>query len=140
MLAGAGEAERLPAESYSRAASHAVYAVCFERAERALAAGHSVVLDAVFAEESERRSAAELARRTRAHFTGVWLDAPADVLIARVASRQGDASDATPSVVEKQMRYDLGLLEWQRIDATGAPAATLARVREMLPFRAAARA
>lgn len=140
VLAGAGEAERLPAESYSRAASHAVYAVCFERAERALAAGHSVVLDAVFAEESERRSAAELARRTRAHFTGVWLDAPADVLIARVASRQGDASDATPSVVEKQMRYDLGLLEWQRIDATGAPAATLARVREMLPFRAAARA
>jgi uncharacterized protein len=140
VLAGVAETERLPAESYSRGASYAVYAACFERAERALAAGHSVVLDAVFAEESERRSVAELARRGRAHFAGIWLDAPADVLMARVASRRGDASDATPLVVERQVRFDLGTLDWQRVDASGTPAETLSRVREMLPFRAAVRA
>jgi uncharacterized protein len=135
--AGVAETERLPPESYTREASFAVYEACFARAEKALAAGHSVVLDAVFAEEGERRAVAELARRTRAHVAGIWLEAPAPVLTARVASRQGDASDATAEVVERQLRYALGTLDWQRVDASGTPAETLARVRERLPFRAA---
>ena len=136
VLAQIAETERLPAESYSRERSFAVYAACFARAEKALAAGHSVILDAVFAEEGERRAAAELARRTRANFAGLWLEAPADVLTARVAARKGDASDATPEVVTRQLGYDLGTIDWQRADASGTPAETLARVREMLPFRA----
>ena len=138
VLAGVPEAERLPVESYSRAASFAVYAACFARAEKALAAGHSVVLDAVFADEGERRAAAEVARRTRAHFAGVWLEAPPALLTSRVAARTGDASDATAEVVAKQLGYDLGPLDWHRVDASGSPAETLARVRQTLPFRAAA--
>lgn len=140
VLSGVPETERLPVESYTREASFAVYAACLDRAERALAAGHSVVLDAVFAEESERRAASELARRCRAHFAGVWLEAPPAVLAARVEARHGDASDATVDVVARQLRYDLRTLDWPRADASGTPAETLARVREKLPFRAAARA
>lgn len=138
VLAGVAETERLPPASYSREAGFAVYTSCLARAGRALAAGHSVVLDAVFAEESERRAGRDLARRSRAHFAGVWLEAPPDVLTARVAARQGDASDATAEVVARQLRYDLGPLDWQRVDASGTPEETLARVRETLPFRAAA--
>jgi uncharacterized protein len=95
------------------------------------------VLDAVFAEEGERRAGVELARRHRAHFAGVWLEAPPDVLTARVDNRRGDASDATAEVVARQLRYDLGRIEWERVDASGTPEDTLARVRERLPFRAA---
>lgn len=137
VLAGVSETERLPDSSYGKASSSIVYETCLARAEKALAAGHSVVLDAVFAREEERRAAAELARRRRAHFAGVWLEAPADVLNVRVAVRQGDASDATVDVVARQLGYDLGILDWVRVDASGTPEATLARVRGMLPFRAA---
>ena len=138
VMAGVAETERLPPGSYSAASSFAVYAACFERAEKALAAGHTVVLDAVFARESERREAAELAQRCRAHFAGVWLEAPADVLSARVTTRRGDASDATAEVVARQLGYELGRMEWLRADASGTPEETLARVRGMLPFRVAA--
>lgn len=138
VLAGVAETERLPVERYSREQSFAVYAACLARAEKALAAGHSVIFDAVFAHEAERRAAAELARRTRANFAGVWLEAPAGVLTSRVADRRGDASDATTEVVARQLGYDLGAIDWQRADASGTPEQTLARVRGMLPFRAAA--
>lgn len=135
VLAGVPETERLPADSYSRQASFEVYAACLARAEKALAAGHSVVLDAVFAAPDEREAAAELARRTRAHFAAVWLDAPPETLTARVAARRGDASDATSDVVDAQLRYDLGRLEWPKVDAGGSPAETLARLRERVPYR-----
>lgn len=135
VLAGVAETERLPPESYRREASFEVYAACLDRAERALKAGHSVVLDAVFARDSERHAAAELARRTKAHFAAVWLDAPAEVLSARVTARSGDASDATADVVAAQLAYDLGHLDWPRIDAGGSAADTLARIRGTVPYR-----
>ena len=50
-------------------------------------------------------------------FTGLWLDVTREVALARVAARKGDASDATPQVVERQQAYDLGLLTWARVDA-----------------------
>ena len=135
VLAGADETARLPAERYTRQAAFEVYRACLERAGRALAAGHSVVLDAMFSQREERDAATELARRHRAHFAGVWLDAPAATLVARVAARAGDASDATPAVVEKQLSYDLGQLDWPRVDAGGTPQETLARIRGTVPYR-----
>lgn len=135
VLAGVAETERLPAESYSRQASFDVYAACLDRAGRALAAGHSVVLDAVFARPEEREAAMEVARRNRAHFAAVWLEAPAETLAARVSARTGDASDATPEVVKEQLRYDLGPLDWPRIDAGGTPVDTLAGIRGTVPYR-----
>jgi uncharacterized protein len=135
VLAGVPETERLPTASYSRQTAFEVYAACLDRAQRALAAGHSVVLDAVFAQAEEREAAAAAARRNRAHFAAVWLDAPAEALAARVAARRSDASDATPGVVDAQLRYDLGALDWPRVDAGGTPAETLARLRGTVPYR-----
>jgi uncharacterized protein len=106
--------ERMPAGSYSPEASARVYAAVLARAERILRAGHSVVLDAVFAREDERRAAEALAVKVGVPFEGIWLDVPKEVAQARVASRKADASDATPAVVERQFGYDLGRITWQR--------------------------
>ncbi len=90
------------------------YAALLERAERVLRAGHSVVLDAVFAKPEERDAAEALARKAGVPFEGLWLDVPKDVAQARVAARKGDASDATPAVVERQFGYKLGEIRWKR--------------------------
>jgi len=47
-------------------------------------------------------------------FEGLWLDIPKDVAQARVAARKGDASDATPAVVDRQFGYSLGKIRWRR--------------------------
>ena len=133
--AGVAMTDRLPPESYTREASHQVYHAAFSRADAALAAGHAVVLDAVFAHESERHAAEQLARRRGVAFHGIWLDAPAAVMKQRAGSRTPDASDADAHVVDRQLAYDLGDMAWTRVDASGTPAETLARVRRSLPYR-----
>jgi aminoglycoside phosphotransferase family enzyme/predicted kinase len=106
--------ERMPAGSYSPEASARIYAACLGRAERVLRAGHSVVLDAVFARPDERAAVAALAKRVGVAFQGIWLDVPKDVAQQRVTDRKGDASDATATVVERQFAYDLGHIDWER--------------------------
>ena len=113
-LSGLALEERMPAGSYTPDASAKTYAAMFQRAERVLRAGHSVVLDAVFAKPEERSAAEELARKVGAPFDGLWLDVPKDVAQARVAARKGDASDATPAVVDRQFGYELGEIRWRR--------------------------
>ncbi|MBN9490012.1 MAG: AAA family ATPase [Alphaproteobacteria bacterium] len=113
-LAGIALEERMPAGSYSPEASARVYAAMMTRAERVLRAGHSVVLDAVFARPEERQAAEALAVKVGVPFEGLWLDIPKEVAKERVASRTGDASDATPAVVERQFGYDVGRIDWQR--------------------------
>jgi len=106
--------EPMPAGSYSPEASARVYAACLVRAERVLRAGHSIVLDAVFARPEERGAAEALARKIGVPFQGIWLDVPKDLAQQRVTDRKGDASDATASVVERQFGYDLGAIDWER--------------------------
>jgi aminoglycoside phosphotransferase family enzyme/predicted kinase len=113
-LAGIALEERMPAGSYTPEASARVYEAMMARAERILRAGHSVVLDAVFARPAERQGAEALAARAGVPFEGLWLDVSREVAQARVAARQADASDATPAVVERQFSYELGEIEWKR--------------------------
>jgi hypothetical protein len=134
-LAGVDQSARLPAEAYGPQKSAEVYAAMLARAERALTAGHSVVVDAVFALEAERNSAGQLARKLGVPFAGIWLEAAPSTLKARVAARRNDASDATAEVVEKQLAYNLGHVSWQRIDAGGSPGQTAEAVRRILPYR-----
>ena len=67
-----------------------------------------------------------------ADFHGFWLEAPEELLKSRVTARKADASDATADVVEKQLAYRLGPIDWHRVDASHTPAETLAAVRERL--------
>ncbi len=101
-LCGVAPTERLPSESYTRAASARVYAEMLARAQAVLAAGSPVLLDAVFGQANERQAAAQLAQQQAAPFRGLWLEGETEMLAARVTARQGDASDATAAVVRRQ--------------------------------------
>ncbi|MBP7064764.1 bifunctional aminoglycoside phosphotransferase/ATP-binding protein [Ferrovibrio sp.] len=101
-LCGVAPTERLPSESYTRAASARVYAEMLTRAQAVLAAGSPVLLDAVFGQTGERQAAAQLAQQQEAPFRGLWLEGETEMLAARVTARQGDASDATAAVVRRQ--------------------------------------
>ncbi len=119
VLAGVAETQRLPSEYYTRFNSENVYRVTLDRAGRALKAGRSVIVDAVFARQSERAAAEQLAETLNAGFRAYWLDANANILKTRVAKRHGDASDATPDVVESQLNMELGKITWDKINASG---------------------
>lgn len=123
--------DRLPSEAYTAEASAIAYRRLFACAADALAAGHSVVLDAVFARSGERLAAEALAARIGVPFTGIWLDAPTDVRVERVKQRTGDASDAGASVAVAQQGYNLGPIRWHRISANTGPAAVLEQARHL---------
>lgn len=132
--AGVGELERLPISSYTKEASAHIYAVLEEKARIALAAGRTVVVDAVYASEMERRDIEAVAAQLRLPFDGVWLTADRDTLKARVGARQNDASDATPDVVDTQLQVDIGTMSpaWRMVDAGGAADETLRLVSSHL--------
>jgi aminoglycoside phosphotransferase family enzyme/predicted kinase len=135
--AGVAETSRLPDGAYGIQQTAVVYEALLARGRAALAAGHAVIIDAVFARESERRAAASLARQARVPFTGLWLEAGSGTLKSRVTSRHGDASDADAAVVERQLGYDLGDIDWIRIDAEAGEEAVAARVTETVRRRSA---
>lgn len=115
-LEGVDATVRLPAEAYNEKASRRVYKRLLERAERLLDAGRSVLVDAAFLSEEDRCAFDLLAKRLQVPFAGIWLEAEPDVLIDRVAVREGDASDADPGIVSRQLQRGAGRVGWLRID------------------------
>lgn len=116
-LLGVDEDTRLGRSGYSETVTARVYAELARRARAALAAGHAVIVDAVFARPAQRQAIEQVAAEAGVPFHGFWLQADPQVLIERVTGRTGDASDATADVVRLQLGYDLGPLTWHRIDA-----------------------
>jgi aminoglycoside phosphotransferase family enzyme/predicted kinase len=124
-LFGIAEDQQLLPDHYTEAISEEIYRILLEKAERALAAGHAVVIDAVAAMPVERTAIASIAERAAYPFVGLWLEAPISTLVNRVEARHGDASDADVAVVRAQSQYNLGDVSWARIDASHTPAETL---------------
>jgi aminoglycoside phosphotransferase family enzyme/predicted kinase len=116
-LAGCAPEARLPASSYTRQASSAVYAALFAEAGTVLAHGHAAIVDAVFLSASERQEIGTIAARAGVAFAGLWLEAPLAVLEARLAGRTGDASDADAAVLRQAAARDAGPIGWARLDA-----------------------
>jgi uncharacterized protein len=132
-LHGVPPETRLPPAAYAGPVSARVYDALIARAGAVAGQGTCVVVDAVFARESERRRVAEAARAAGVPFRGYWLDLPHEGLRARVAARRGGPSDADLAVLERQLGYDLGRMDWTRLDAA-VPAGVLAqRIREHMP-------
>jgi predicted kinase len=127
---GVNETDKLPQAAYTREVTAKVYAALAAKARRILVAGHSVIVDAVFANPRERAEIEQAA--DGAPFHGLFLTAPLDVRIARVSGRTGDASDADVAVVQAQAHYDLGTMSWREVDASGSPDETLERARTAL--------
>ncbi len=134
-LFGAAETDRLEASCYTQEAGRRVYDTVLRKAKSVLAAGHAVIVDAVFLDQRERGEIELTAQNMGVPFTGLWLAAPEAEMNRRVADRTGDASDATPDVVRRQITLldeGDGPGSWSRIDASGTPEATLAAARAAL--------
>jgi len=131
-LAGRGETDQLPPEAYTAESARRVYAALTEKATHVTAAGHSAIIDAVFARPEERGALRDIARSSGTAFRGLFLTADMVTRLARVGSRRVDASDAGEAVVRAQERYALGPNDWSRVEASGTPEQTLASVRSQL--------
>jgi uncharacterized protein len=125
--------EALPPAAYGEDVTAQVYATISDKARRAAAAGHSAILDAVFAGPGERDLAEASAAVIGVPFHGFFLEAPLATRLERVGARSRDASDADAAVVRAQESYDLGPLRWTRIDAAGSPEDTLRQAQSQLP-------
>lgn len=123
---GVDSTERLAPECYTASSAKDNYRRLSDKAGQALSAGFSVVIDATWLDTDKRVAVASLARQADVPFVGLWLDAPASILRQRIASRQGDVSDATVAVLDAQLQR-VGSLpaNWQRIDAGGTKRDTL---------------
>ena len=126
---GVAEHERLPAEAYRPEISEAIYRALTDKAARVARAGHSVIVDAVFADPQERAAIEAAAKAAQADFRGLFLVADLPTRLDRVSSRGPDASDADAAVARSQEAFDLGAIGWSKIDASGTPDETLAKVR-----------
>jgi predicted kinase len=119
MLLGVAPMTRLGPEGYTTDVTSRVYRSMAERATVALAAGHSVIAGAVYADPEHREEIAAVARRADVPFMGLWIDGPQEILAWRLRQRLGDASDATAEVLERQLNAGVGALDWQRLDGSG---------------------
>ena len=113
---GVDETDRLADAGYSPDVTREVYRRIDEKARRALRAGHSVILDATFASADERAAAERIGFETGVAFDGLFLEAPLDIRLARLAGRQADASDADATVARGQRADALAERRWSPID------------------------
>lgn len=126
------ETDKLPQEAYTREVTEKLYALLIEHARCILMAGHSAIIDAVFAKQDERTIAEDTARAGNVPFSGLFLTADLAIRLQRVGARTGDASDADEAVAHHQESYDLGALDWSIVDASGTPDQTLANAAKVL--------
>ena len=129
------ETEKLPDNAYTPLVTERVYATLADKARRAIVGAHSAVVDAVLSKPQERSLIEQSAAVLGARFIGLFLDADLATRTARLGARGPDASDADAAVARAQEKYDLGPIEWTRIDASGTPEETLARTQAALGLR-----
>jgi len=131
-LFDAGETTALPESAYWPDATEHVYGMLWSIAQRIVAQGCSVVLDAVYLQEAERTEIAHLAATYGIRFVGLFLTADLATRLARIEQRTGDASDATRNVALKQETFTIGAVDWHIIDASGTPDQSLRSARNSL--------
>jgi len=131
-IAGVPLGARLGPGGYTPDMTNRTFEAVYEEAGTALAAGHSVIADAVFAGPEQRAAITRVAEDARVPFQGLWLDAQPDVMFERVNSRKRNVSDANAAIVRMQLDYELGAIDWQRIDTSGSKDHTMAQCLKLM--------
>jgi aminoglycoside phosphotransferase family enzyme/predicted kinase len=131
-LFGTGETTALPEAAYRPDVSARVYGELSSTAQRVLAQGCSVVLDAAYLQEAERAEIADREAACGTRFVGLFLTADLATRLARIERRKDDASDATGNVARKQETFAIGAVDWHMIDASGTPEQSLRSARNCL--------
>jgi len=131
-LFGVPDTDRLPAAAYAAAWNRRTYQEVTARVRHTLVAGHACIVDAVHGSAVERDEIEAMATRMDIPFKGICLEAPEDILRRRTARRVGDASDAGPAVVTRQLERGFGAVDWTRVDASGDIADISEAVRNIL--------
>lgn len=126
------ETEPLPPHAYAPEVTAKIYASLADKARRAVLAGHSAIVDAVFAKPEERHALDQLAEHTGVAFRGLFLTADLATRVKRVGQRERDASNADASIARQQEDYALGPMDWTPVDASGSPADTIAAAEPAL--------
>ncbi len=129
------ETDRLPESAYRQEITAQIYTVLVQRAVRILVQGQSVIVDAVFAHETERAAICDAARKLNVRFVGLFLATDLATRVRRVGRRERDASDATPEIAEIQEKYNIGRVDWAVIDASGTPEQTLVQCQARIAHR-----
>jgi predicted kinase len=136
---GVEPTERFLESAYRTPVNAAVYEELARSAREIARAGYVAIVDAVFPTDAAREAIRNAALAERVPFTGVWLDAPLEVMEARLANRRGDASDATAAVLRQQFARAAAPSNWARIDASrsldAVAAAALDRIAETMTPR-----
>ena len=127
---GVAETETLPKSAYTAEATAKVYTTLAAKARRVVASGHSAIVDAVYAQPGERADIANAAGS--ADFAGLFLTADLQSRLERIGARTGDASDADAAIVQEQEKFELGRINWARVDASGTPEETVIRAKVAL--------
>jgi aminoglycoside phosphotransferase family enzyme/predicted kinase len=97
----------LGAGIYTAAATNTVYNELSRFTEIILDAGYSVVVDATFLDESRRAEFSAIAEKKTVPFTILVVEAPYEILVSRISTRQksgADASEADLAVLDNQRR------------------------------------
>jgi predicted kinase len=119
-LAGCKPWEKLDKAAYTPDSSDRTYAALCSEAAAVLAHGTPVIADAVFSKPAERAAIQAVAEAAGVPFTGLWLESDPVIAEQRILMRRRNASDATPEVLQAQLAYDVGPLDWPRIDSSFA--------------------
>lgn len=131
-LMGVAPETRLPPSAYTRDVSTRVYQALYDQAAKVLASGYTAIVDATFMDQAAREAVASVAQKAGVPFVGLWLDAPAELLLRRIASRHGDASDADHAVLLQQLQASTGSMTWLTVDAGGGIADSVAAARRAI--------
>jgi aminoglycoside phosphotransferase family enzyme/predicted kinase len=125
-LYGVTEYERLPPEAYRTEISETVYRIVIDKAARVARAGHSAIVDAVFATAEERAALETAVAGANVEFCGLFLFTDLTTRVQRVGARARDASDADVEVAREQEEFTIGVNTWEGVDASSSPEQTLA--------------
>ncbi|MEM1288637.1 MAG: AAA family ATPase [Pseudomonadota bacterium] len=117
---------------YGRELTQEVFETLNRLARTALEAGHSVIVDGVFAREEERAAIENIARMVDCRFASVWLEANVQTRLERVDARLADESDTNSDVAQQQEMFDTSNITWPRVSSEASLESTLAKVRPLV--------